>query len=42
MIINKYYFISSKPDINVGRYIDDRLGMVIDLEPEFDSYIFLV
>ncbi len=38
MIINKYYFISSSPDINVGRYLDDKLGMVIDLKPEFDSH----
>ena len=38
MIANKYYFISSKPDINIGRYFDNRLGMVIDLEPEFNSH----
>ena len=38
MIINKYYFISSRPDINIGRYLDDRLGMVIDLEPEFNNH----
>ena len=38
MIINKYYFITSKPDINIGKYIDDRLGMVIDLEPQFTSH----
>ena len=38
MIANKYYFINRKPDINVGRYLDNRLGMVIDLEPEFDNH----
>ena len=37
MIINKYYFISSRPDISLGRYLDNRLGMVIGLEPEFNS-----
>ena len=36
--MNKYYFISRKPDINVGRYLDNRIGMVIDLEPEFNSH----
>ena len=39
MIANKYYFISRKPDINVGRYLDNRLGMVIDLEPEFNNHL---
>ena len=38
LIMNKYYFISRKPDINIGRYLDNRLGMVIDLEPEFNSH----
>jgi len=38
MITNKYYFISSKPDINIGRYLDNRLGMVIALKPEFNSH----
>ena len=38
MIANKYYFISRKPDINIGRYLDNRLGMVIDLEPEFNNH----
>ena len=38
MIINKYYFISRKPDINIGRYLDNRLGMVIDLKPEFNNH----
>ena len=38
LIMNKYYFISRKPDINLGRYVDNRVGMVIDLEPEFNSH----
>ncbi len=38
MIINKYYFINDKPDINIGRYLDDRLGIVIDIDPVFDSH----
>ena len=38
LIMNKYYFISRKPDINIGRYLDNRVGMVIDLEPEFNSH----
>ncbi len=38
LIMNKYYFISKKPDINIGRYMDNRVGMVIDLEPEFNSH----
>ena len=38
LIMNKYYFISKKPDINIGRYLDNRVGMVIDLEPEFNSH----
>ena len=37
LIINKYYFIRSRPDISLGRYLDNRLGMVIGLEPEFNS-----
>ena len=38
MIVHKYYFISMKPDIKIGRYLDDRLGMVIDLEPDFNNH----
>ena len=38
MIANKYYFISRKPVINIGRYLDNRLGMVIDLNPEFNNH----
>ena len=38
LIMNKYYFITSKPNIEMGQYSNDRLGMVIDLDPEFTSH----
>ena len=39
LITNKYYFIKKKPDISIGTYLNDRAGMVIDLEPEFNSHL---
>ena len=38
LIMNKYYFISRKPSIEIGRYSNDKVGMVIDLDPEFSSH----
>ena len=38
LIMNKYYFIASKPNISMGKYSNDRLGMVIDLDPDFTSH----
>ncbi|MBI65926.1 MAG: hypothetical protein CMG64_06510 [Candidatus Marinimicrobia bacterium] len=38
LLINKYYFIRNKPIIELGKYSNDKLGMVIDLDPEFTSH----
>ena len=39
LITNKYYFINNKPHINIGTYLNDKVGMVIDLAPEFNSHL---
>ena len=38
LIMNKYYFLSSEPIIDIGNYSNDRVGMTVDLDPEFNSH----
>ena len=37
-IRNKYYFIRDEPEINIGRYRSDQLGMLVNIYPKFDNY----
>ena len=39
LITNKYYFINNKPHINIDTYLNDKVGMLIDLDPEFNSHL---
>ena len=38
LIMNKYYFLSSEPIIDIGTYSIDKIGMTVDLDPEFNSH----
>ena len=39
MMINKYYFLTKDPKINILRYAKEDVGMLIDIYPEFNSRI---
>ena len=39
MMINKYYFLTKAPEINIIRYGKENVGMLIDIYPEFSSKI---
>ena len=37
-IVNKYYFIRDNPKISIGTYNNDKLGMLINIQPEFNNF----
>ena len=39
IMINKYYFLTKAPEINIIRYGKENIGMLIDIYPEFSSKI---
>ena len=37
-MVNKYYFIKKKPIIDIGISYEDKIGMLIDISPEFNNF----
>ena len=37
-IVNKYYFIRDNPKISIGTYNNNKLGMLINIQPEFNNF----
>ena len=37
-IVNKYYFIRDNPKISMGTYNNNKLGMLINIQPEFNNF----
>ena len=37
-IVNKYYFIRDTPKVSIGTYSQNKLGMLINIKPEFNNF----
>ena len=37
-IVNKYYFIRDNPKISIGTYNNNKLGMLINIKPDFNNF----
>ena len=37
-IVNKYYFIRNDPQLSIGTYDNNKLGMLINIHPEFNNF----